>query len=153
MHSCCVEHVKMCKAFKVLVQFNPPEVSFVITVEVTETQKSVFLSVTHLVNARQNWMSGLLISYPVFFPNTIWCFLVWAWVPSFDLKFLLLKASNFRRLYIRPKELSLFHGRAIVTQMLCFLSEGWLVFSPFDRVFGISSFCRYHNFRSKAFLC
>lgn len=78
MHSCCVEHVKMCTAFKVLVQFNPPEVSFVITVEVTETQKSVFLSVTHLVNASQNWMSGLLISYPVFFPNTIWCFLVWA---------------------------------------------------------------------------
>lgn len=41
-----------------------------------------------------------------------------------------MKAFNFKQLWIRPKDLSLFHCRAVVTQMFYFLSEGWLAFYP-----------------------
>lgn len=60
MLSFCVEHRKMCRAFTVPVQFNPPKVDLVNTIQEIETQKSVFFSVTHLLNDSQNWMPGLL---------------------------------------------------------------------------------------------
>lgn len=51
----------MCRAFTVPVQFNPPEVDFVITLEETDPEElSVFFSVIHLANDSQNWMPGLL---------------------------------------------------------------------------------------------
>ena len=114
-----------------------------------------FLSVTHLVNASQNLISGLLILYPVFFANTVWCFLLWAIECRVLTQFLLMKASNFRRQYVRllysiydPKNWVCVTAEQQLHKC-CFVSERWLVFSPMDTALDISAFCKYHNFRLK----